>query len=571
MRGASFCLLMSIGITQALRSATGPESTPIFREAAAEAGLEFVHVNGSSGEFFMPEIMGSGAAVFDYDGDDDLDVFLVQGKSPRPAPPGGAPRGRQLGSRLFRNDLSRAGGKRVLRFADVTEQAGIRLDAVGMGVAVGDYDNDGNPDLYVTTFGPNVLYRNNGDGSFTDVTASAGVDDPRWSTSAAWVDYDRDGSLDLFVANYIDFTVAGNKTCYDSVGARDYCTPAAYHPLPGRLFHNDGRGRFTDVSTSSGINRTYGAGLGVGAGDFNGDGWLDIYVANDATPNQLWINQRDGTFVDDGPLSGVAFNAVGLPEGSMGVAIGDPDDDGDEDLFVTNLTRESHALYVNRGRAAFEDERAVTGIGAATAPYTGFGTDWFDYDNDGRLDLFVADGAVNTQERQRGSSAPFRQRNQLLWNAGGLQFQDVTDRAGQAFAVEEIGRGAAFGDLDNDGDIDVVVTNNNGPVRLLLNETSGGHGLLLKLEGVKDNRSGLGSRVAVRIAKATDRAPRTIWRRAHSDGSYLSSSDARVHVGLGAATGADVTVQWPSGHREAWTGLTPGSHVLRQGTGGGTK
>jgi enediyne biosynthesis protein E4 len=573
---AKVCFLVGVCITPTLWSATAQESAPLFRDVAAQTGLDFVHVNGSSGQFYMPEIMGSGAAVFDYDGDADLDVFLVQGKSLGTAQTDSASRVGP-GSRLFRNDLPPsppASARQAqpalerpdLRFTDVTEQAGIRHDAVGMGVAAGDYDNDGDPDLYVTAFGPNVLYRNNGDGTFTDVTASAGVDDPRWSTSAAWVDYDRDSHLDLFVANYIDFTVTGNKTCYDSVGARDYCTPSAYHPVPGRLFRNDGRGRFVDVSTRSGINRTYGAGLGVGVGDFNGDGWLDIYVANDATPNQLWINQRDGSFVDEGPLSGAAYNAVGLPEGSMGVAVGDPDDDGDDDLFVTNLTKESHAFYVNRGRAEFEDARATTGIGAATAPYTGFGTDWFDYDNDGRLDLFIADGAVNTQERQRGSPSPFRQPNQLLWNAGGLRFEDVSDRAGPAFAVEEISRGAAFGDLDNDGDIDIVVTNNNGPVRLLLNETAGGRGLLLNLEGVKDNRFGLGSRVELRIGPGS----RTIWRRAHSDGSYLSSSDPRVHVGLGTANRAEVTVQWVSGHRETWTGLAAGARTLRQGTGAST-
>ena len=308
------------------------------------------------------------------------------------------------------------------------------LRAYGMGVAVGDYDNDGYQDLFVTTFGADVLFRNRGDGTFEDVTARAGVSDPLWSASAAFVDYDRDGDLDLFVANYLDFSIAGNKQCHDSVGARDYCSPRAYRPVPDRLYRNDGNGHFTDVSETAGISKADGAGLGVAIGDYNGDGWLDLYVANDASPNQLWINQHDGTFVDNGLLSGAAVNAAGNPEGSMGIASGDFDGDGDEDLFVTNIVGETFALYAGDGRGNFDDVRTKAGLAAPTAAFTGFGTDWFDYDNDGWLDLFVANGAVNVIEAQRGQPRPFRMKNQLFHNDGAGRFEERSAAAGPAFA-----------------------------------------------------------------------------------------------------------------------------------------
>ena len=533
---------------------------PLFVESAASAGLHFTHVNGASGTYHLPEMMGGGVALFDYDKDGDLDVFLVQ-SGPLDRSPGGA-----ATSRLFRNDLKiAADGRRSLGFTEVTERAGVGLRAYGMGVAVGDYDNDGDLDLFVTSFGPETLFRNNGDGTFSDVTREAGVSDPLWSTSAAFLDYDRDGDLDLFVANYVDFTLAGNKTCTDALGARDYCGPRAYRPVPDRLYRNEGNGRFTDVSESAGIGKADGAGLGVVVGDYDGDGWLDLYVANDATPNQLWINRKDGTFQDEGLLSGAALNAAGNPEGSMGIASGDFDADGDEDLFVTNIVGETFAFYVNDGRGNFEDARVRAGLAAPTAAFTGFGTDWFDYDNDGWLDLFVANGAVNVIEAQRGQPAPFRMKNQLFHNTGAGRFVETSAAGGPAFATAEISRGAAFGDIDNDGDTDVVVTTNGGPVRLLLNQSSRvNHWLQVALEQGPGNRSALGARVGV------ERAGRpTLWRRVRTDGSYLSASDVRVQVGLGASARVDaVTVQWPDGQSEKWTGLGGDKLlVLRRGTG----
>ncbi len=542
---------------------------PLFVEAAAASGLSFTHETGASGQYYVAEQMGAGAALFDYDTDGDLDVFLVQsgtlpGAGPSAGAAAGAGGGKQV-SRLFRNDLKAgAGGRPLLQFTDVTAEAGITWAAYGMGVAVADYDNDGDLDLLLTSFGPEALLRNNGNGTFTDVTAEAGVGDPLWSTSAAFLDYDRDGDLDLFVANYLDFTPANNKTCSDALGARDYCSPRAYRPLPDRLYRNEGNGRFTEVSEAAGLTRAFGAGLGVTTGDYNGDGWPDLYVANDAMANQLWINQRNGTFADDGLLSGAALNAAGNPEGSMGIASGDPDADGDEDLFITNIIGETFAFYQNDGQGTFEDVRRGWNLAQPTAAFTGFGTDWIDYDNDGWLDLFIANGAVNIVEAQRGQPRPFLMRNQLFRNSGAGRFVETSAAAGPAFARADIARGAAFGDLDNDGDTDILVTNNGGAVRLLLNQAAGPHWVQIRLAQPSGNRFGMGARVGV------ERAGRpTLWRRVKTDGSYLSASDIRVHAGLGQHPAVDaVTVRWPDGEIERWTDVQGDRVVtLRRGTG----
>ena len=546
-----------------------PSPVPLFREVAEEVGLKFHHFTGATGEFYMPEIMGSGVALFDYDNDGDLDVYLIQGATFDPAqdprhtkfPP---PAGWKPGNRLFRNLLSETG---KLQFVDVTEQAGVGHVAYGMGVAVGDYDNDGFQDLYVTNFGRNVLYHNNGDGTFTDVTAKAGVDDQRWSTSAAWVDYDRDGRLDLFVANYLDFTVKGNKHCFAPTGERDYCTPKMYQPVPARLFHNGGDGTFEDVTEAAGIGAAIGPGLGVVCADFNGDGWPDIYVANDGSAAHLWINQRNGTFKEESLLAGAAYSVDGLPQAGMGVTAGDFDGDGDEDIFKTNLTNEGANLYVNDGRGNFYDASAEFGLLLPTFPYTGFGTEWFDYDNDGRLDLFIANGAVNGMESLRGSPYPFGQPNQLFHNEGpGNKFREMSANAGPAFASSEVSRGAAFGDIDNDGAIDIVVANNNGRVRLLLNQSrllNRNHWLLVRLEALHGNRFGVGAKVELR------QRGRKLLRRAHADSSYLSANDIRVHFGLGEeARIEEITVHWPSGECEAWDRIQADRIVtIRQGSG----
>jgi hypothetical protein len=527
----------------AVMGAPGQTDRPVFEEAAARVGLTFDYENGATGQFYMAEVMGAGAALVDYDGDGDLDVYLLQGQSFDP----GSRRDPARTHRLFRNELVE---RAALRFTDVTAGSGLDGVAYGMGVAIGDYDNDGDQDLYVTALGPNTLYRNNGNGTFTDVTAAAGAGDDRWSTAATFVDYDRDGDLDLFVVNYLDFSTTANRQCFDPAGARDYCGPRTYRPVPDRLFRNDGNGRFTDVTEAAGIARSDGAGLGVATGDYNGDGWLDLYVANDATPNQLWINRKDGTFVDEGVLAGVAFNGAGGPEGSMGIASGDYDRDGDEDLFVTNIIGETYALYANDGRGGFEDTRVQCGLAPLTAGYTGFGTDWIDYDNDGWLDLVVANGAVNIIEGQRGQPVPYRMRNQLFRNLGTGKFVETSAQAGPAFARPEVARAAAFGDIDNDGDTDVLVTNNTGPVRLLLNQVGAtASWLQVRLDNGPANRLGLGALVHVERPGAP-----TAIRRVRTDGSYLSASDPTTHFGLGEWRGpVTVRVDWPAGSSEQWT------------------
>ena len=535
-------VLATMGMA-ALGASQNRADRPIFDEVAARVGLTFVHDNGVSGQFYIPEMMGAGAALVDYDNDGDLDVFLLQDQPFDP----NAPREPARTHRLFRNELVEG---KSLRFTDVTAGSGLGGTSYAMGVATGDYDDDGDQDLYVTALGPNTLYRNNGDGTFSDVTAAAGVGDDRWSTAATFVDYDRDGDLDLFVANYLDFSIAANKQCFDPGGSRDYCGPRSYRPVPDRLFRNEGGGRFTDVTQAAGITKADGAGLGVATGDYNADGWLDLYVANDATPNQLWMNQKNGTFEDEGPLAGVALNAAGVPEGSMGIAAGDYDNDGDEDLFVTNIIGETFALYTNDGRAGFEDTRVQSGLAQPTAPFTGFGTDWIDYDNDGWLDLFITNGAVNIIEKLRGDPVPYRMRNLLFRNLRTGKFIETSGQAGQAFAQAEVGRAAAFGDIDNDGDTDVLVTNNRGPVRLWLNQVgTRGAWLQVRLDNGAQNRLGLGALVHVGGADAA-----SCILRVRTDGSYLSAQDPTLHFGLGEWRGpVTVRVDWPGGLSEQWT------------------
>ena len=560
MNSRTICLALSIVPAGLIVLST---ATPLFHEIASDVGLDFHHFTGATGEYYMPEIMGSGVALLDYDNDGDLDVYLIQGtgfddgRKPLFPPPAGS----KPGNRLFQNVLSQTGR---LRFVDVTEKAGVGHDGYGMGAATGDYDNDGFLDLYVTNFGHNVLYRNNGNGTFADVTRQAGVDDARWSTSSAFLDYDGDGYLDLFVGNYVDFTVKGNKRCYAPTGEPDYCTPKAYKAVPSRLFHNQGNGQFVDATDPSGIGSSYGPALGVVCADFNGDGRTDIYVANDTAANRLWVNQGDGTFRERALEAGVAYNAEGLTKAGMGVAAEDVDNQDTLAILVTNLAREGATLFRGDGKGLFEDVTLQSGLAAPTFAFTGFGTRWLDYDNDGRLDLFIANGAVSIVESLRGERYPYGQRN-LLFHNEGKTFHETSDVAGPAFQRIDVGRGAAIGDLDNDGAVDILVTNNNGAVRLLRNEIgSRQHWLQVRLEGVRSNRFGIGARVAV---VREGEAP--LWRRVHTDSSYLSASDVRVHFGLGRNPDVrSVIVHWPDGSKESWDNVQPDTVVvLRQGSG----
>ena len=390
--------------------------------------------------------------------------------------------------------------------------------------------------------------------------SKAGLTIHRGASRAPFLDYDRDGWLDLFVGNYLSWRVESNTPCFTPSGRPDYCSPNVYQPQPSRLLHNNHDGTFTDVTTASGIAREFGPALGVSTADFNGDGWIDVYVANDGQPNQLWINQRNGTFRNTGLLSGTALSAHGKAKAGMGVDAGDFDNDGDEDLFVTNLTGEGNDLYVNDGSGLFEEQSARSGLGGASRGYTGFGTAWFDIDNDGLLDTLTVNGAVQTIEALRRVNDPFplHQRKLLFKNSGQGRFEDVTARGGAAFELSEVGRGAAFGDIDNDGDEDVLVANNNGQPRLLVNNIGNqNHWIGLRLVGAaqgtaaNQTRDMLGARVGI----VRDGGP-TLWRRARSDGSYASANDPRVLVGLGQSTSVSrVRVIWPSGKSEEWSSI----------------
>ena len=514
------------------RNQNGAPSGDLFREA--EAALNFVHHNGASGHYYMTEIMGSGVALFDYDNDGDLDVFLVQSVGE---------------SKLFRNEIIPSGS---LQFTDVTAQSGIKFTGYGMGAATGDYNNDGFEDLLITGYDTRALYRNNGNGTFTavDFPQPAGV---VWSTSASFFDYDRDGRLDLIVLSYVNFLKSANRSCQAPTGETDYCTPRAYTPVSARLYHNDGGDRFTDVTERAGINRAFGPGLGVAAVDLNDDGWPDLFVANDTAQNHVWINQRNGTFRELGLESGAAFSEDGLAKAGMGVAVGDADGDGREDLFVVNLMREGATLYRNErvspdGLPLFIDITRRTGLYAITFPFTGFGVGWLDYDNDGRLDLFIANGAVTLREDQRGHPAPYAEKSLLIRNDN-EKFTDVTSLAGHAFEHAEVTRGAAFGDLTNNGRIDIVTSNNNGPARVFLNQSGRAAWVEVLVEGNGTmNRDALGARVTLHRAGAPD-----LVRRVHTDSSYCSASDRRVHFGLGGngrIRAIDVT--WPDGSVERW-------------------
>jgi enediyne biosynthesis protein E4 len=561
-----------------------------FADKADETGLKFVHFNGMSGEFLYAEIIGSGAALLDYDNDGDLDVFLVQGQKigagtplfPPPAP---------LQGRLYRNDLTVGpDGARRLTFTDVTRESGIVAAGYGMGAATGDFDNDGCVDLFLTNLGPNQLWRNNCDGTFSDVSAAIKTDassrdgqEPSWAVSAAFADVDRDGWLDLFVGHYLRYRVAANQPCYGASGRLDYCSPNAYRPQPSHLYHNNRDGTFTDVTAASGMANEFGPALGVVAADFNGDGWPDFYVANDGQPNQLWINGRNGTFKNMGLLSGTAMNPHGKAKAGMGVDAGDVDGDGDDDLLVTNLRGEGGDLFVNDGSALFEAQSERSGLAAASQPFTGFGAAWIDVDNDGHLDAVVVNGAVQTLEAERQARDPFplHQPKLLLRNRGDGRFEDVTARGGAAFRLSDVSRGAAFGDLDNDGYPDVVVANNSGPVRLLMNAVPHrNHWVGLRLVGspvaraaARDSHSGaprrvgrdmLGARVAITRGDGT-----TLWRRARADGSYASANDPRVLAGLGETTRPVlVRVSWPDGTKEEWKDVPIDRYTtLQQGSG----
>jgi enediyne biosynthesis protein E4 len=517
-----------------------------FEEIGARAGIGFVHASGHKTKHLLPEIMGGGAALFDLDNDGLLDLYLVQSGSLTDESAGG-------GNHLYRN---RGDGT----FEDITERSGAGVSGYGMGVTAGDFDNDGFTDLYVTGVGHNVLLRNDGHGRFVDVTARAGVAGDGWSTSAAFVDYDGDGALDLFVAHYLNWRPSAEVECFSLTGVPDYCSPASYDlPSASTLYHNNGDGTFTDVSASAGIRAAVGNGLGVVAGDFDGDGRIDIFVANDRTPNHLWINQGGGRFRESALALGTALDQDGTAKSGMGVDAVDVDDDGDLDLLVVNLDGESDSFYRNRGRF-FVDDTASVGLRTSSRRFTRFGAAFVDFDNDGYLDLYEANGRVGLQS-ERYSSDPYAEPSLLFRGLAGPRFSEVTPRGGTRQPLVATSRAAAFGDIDNDGAIDVVVVNRDSRPFLLHNVVRPrGHWVTLRVVE-EHGRDALGAQVTMKVGG------RPIRRDVRAAYSYLASNDPRVHVGLGQETTAhDVTVRWPDGTRESF-GDQPADRIatLRRG------
>jgi len=513
-----------------------PASPPPLRfvEVSRQAGIEFQHFNGATGEYYYPETYGSGAGFLDYDRDGWLDVYLVNGAALGTAtPPVPPPQ-----NRMFRN---RGDGT----FLDATAQTGTGHTGFGMGCAVGDYDDDGNADLYVANFGPNVMYRNRGDGTFADVTGALGVGDERWASSCGFLDYDLDGDLDLFVVNYAAFRVDENPVCTKGP-LRSYCDPSAFPPIGDVLYRNDGD-RFTDVTALAGLDLV-GRGLGVAFHDYDEDGDTDIYVANDGMANFLYENQG-GRFVDRGLPSGTQFSSDGRAQAGMGVDWGDFDADGRADIVVGNFAYETAALYRNLGGGTFVEASGPSGVGAATYMPLTFGAKFADFDNDGYLDILATNGHVLDNIEQIDPAHTYAQASQLLRNLGGRRFADVSAHLGPDFTAPVVARGTAVADYDNDGDLDVLINTVAGRPRLLRND--GGnrqHWLMLALTGRRP-RDALGARVTVRAGNAVQR------RQRQSGGSYQAAHDPRLHFGLGDATRADVEVVWPDGSRQVLAGV----------------
>ena len=538
-------LLFALGVSFA------PAQTVTFRDVTAQAGIHFTHTNGAFGKKWLPETMGPGCAFIDYDNDGYPDILLVNGEDW----PGHGKTPSTM--KLYHNNHDGT-------FTDVTHKAGLAISMFGLGVAVGDYDNDGYDDLFITAVGQSHLFHNNGNGTFTDVTKSAGMWGPNeFSTGAAWLDYDRDGKLDLVVANYVQWSPQSDLYCTLDGVHKSYCTPESYKGTSLRVWHNLGGGKFEDATQKSGLGDPTSKSLGIAMLDYNGDGWPDLLVANDTQPNKLYLNKHNGTYEEKAVAAGIAFSEDGVARAGMGVDAADYDRSGHPSLIITNFANQMISLYHNEGNGLFVDEAPASEVGRNTLVTLGFGCFFFDYDNDGWPDIFIADGHIENEIERVQKRVSYAEPPHLFRNLGGGKFQEVTQRMGAAFATPKVARGAAYGDFNNDGALDILVTTNGGRAWLFENEGGTNHSLRMKLEGTKSNRDGIGA--VVRVQAGGDKQ----WQMLRSGSSYLSQSELVLTFGLGQHTKVDaLEVQWPSGQVDKLPGTAADETItVREGKG----
>jgi hypothetical protein len=523
----------------------------IFADITQTAGLRFVHNNGAFGNKYLPETLGPGCAFIDYDNDGYSDILLINGQDW----PGHKVSGRST-LKLFHNNHNGT-------FTDVTAGSGLGISVYGLGVAIGDYDNDGYDDIFVTAVGQNHLFHNNHNGTFTDVTKEAGLwGINEFSTSAAWVDYDRDGRIDLVVGNYVDWSPQKDIACTLDGTHKSYCTPESYQGASARLWHNLGNGKFQEVTYKAGLYDPKSKTLGVTVLDANGDGWPDLLLANDTQPNKLYLNNRNGTFTENGVQAGIAFSEDGIARAGMGVDAGDYDASGRPSIIISNFSNQMMSLYHNEGNGLFVDEAPRSVIGRASLLSLGFSCFFFDYDLDGRPDIFVANGHIENDIEKIQPRIKYRQPPHLFHNLGQGRFEDVATQMGPAFSVPRVARGAAYADIDNDGYLDLLVTTNGGAPVLFHNPGGSNHGLRIKLIGNKSNRDGIGAIVRLKNGNALQ------YQMLHS-GGYLSQSELVLTFGLGTATKADsVQIEWPSGQVDHLANIDAGQTIsVEEGKG----
>jgi len=541
----SLCLLLAIA------SVRGNAQTIQFRDITTQAGIHFVHNNGAFGKKYLPETMGPGCAFIDYDNDGWPDIVLVNGQNW----PGHA--GAVSTLKLYRNNHDGT-------FTDVSTKAGLAVPMFGLGAAVGDYDNDGYDDLFISALGQSHLFHNNGNGTFSDVTKPAGLWGPsEFSTGSAWVDYDRDGKLDLAVANYVQWSIPGDLFCTLDGTRKSYCTPESYKGTSARLWHNLGNGKFEDVTQKANFYDPTSKSLGVAILDYDNDGWPDILLANDTQPNKLYLNKHDGRFEETAVSAGIAFSEDGVARAGMGVDAADYDRSGHASIIITNFANQMLSLYHNEGNGLFVDEAPRSEVGRASLVTLGFGCFFFDYDNDGWPDIFVADGHIENEIERVQKRVSYAEPPHLFRNLGGGKFQEVTQTLGPVFASPKVARGAAYADIDNDGALDVLLTTNGGRAYLFHNEGGINQSLRVKLKGTKSNRDGIGA--LIRVTSGKDRQ----WQMIRSGSSYLSQSELVATFGLGDAAKADaLEVQWPSGQVDKLTKInTDQMAIIEEGKG----